>query len=288
MTNPAKTERAVLITGASTGIGAACALELDRRGWRVFAGIRDEQAGRRLAEGASARLLPVRLDVTERESIDAAVGTVRQAVGEAGLGGLVNNAGIGVTGPLEVLPLEKLRHQFEVNTFGPIAVAQAVLPMLRAGRGRIVNMSSVSGRFASPYLGPYAASKFALEALSDALRVELRHSGVRVALVEPGCVDTPIWGKSRAAADQRAAEAPSGALDHYQDDIAAVRAMSQRAAETAMPPERVVRAVVHALESPRPKTRYVVGGEARVATFLMGILPTRARDFLICRSVGLK
>jgi len=288
MTNPAKTERAVLITGASTGIGAACALELDRRGWRVFAGIRDEQAGRRLAEGASARLLPVRLDVTERESIDAAVGTVRQAVGEAGLGGLVNNAGIGVTGPLEVLPLEKLRHQFEVNTFGPIAVAQAVLPMLRAGRGRIVNMSSVSGRFASPYLGPYAASKFALEALSDALRVELRHSGVRVALVEPGCVDTPIWGKSRAAADQLAAEAPSGALDHYQDDIAAVRAMSQRAAETAMPPERVVRAVVHALESPRPKTRYVVGGEARVATFLMGILPTRARDFLICRSVGLK
>jgi len=288
MTNPAKTERAVLITGASTGIGAACALELDRRGWRVFAGIRDEQAGRRLAEGASARLLPVRLDVTERESIDAAVGTVRQAVGEAGLGGLVNNAGIGVTGPLEVLPLEKLRHQFEVNTFGPIAVAQAVLPMLRAGRGRIVNMSSVSGRFASPYLGPYAASKFALEALSDALRVELRHSGVRVALVEPGCVDTPIWGKSRAAADQLAAEAPSGALDHYQDDIAAVRAMSQRAAETAMPPERGVRAVVHALESPRPKTRYVVGGEARVATFLMGILPTRARDFLICRSVGLK
>ncbi|MBN2021409.1 MAG: SDR family NAD(P)-dependent oxidoreductase [Pirellulales bacterium] len=281
-------DRFVLITGASSGIGAACALELDRQGWRVFAGVRSEDAGRQLVRQASARLAPVALDVTQQDSIDAAAQHVREAVGPAGLAGLVNNAGIGVTGPLEFLPLAELRRQFEVNTFGPLAVAQAVLPLLRAARGRIVNMSSVSGRFAAPYLGPYAASKFALEALSDSLRVELRNSGIRIALVEPGCVATPIWGKAKADADRLLEQVPPELLDHYADDFAAVRAATEHAAAKAMPVEHVVRAVTHALTAARPRTRYVVGGEARVATFLMHYLPDRAHDWLMRRSFGLK
>jgi NAD(P)-dependent dehydrogenase (short-subunit alcohol dehydrogenase family) len=278
---------AVLITGSSTGIGAACALELDRLGWRVFAGVRTEADGRRLAEKASARLTPTRIDVTDEASIAEAAGIIRDAVGEKGLGGLVNNAGIGVPGPLEVVPMAMVRRQFDVNVIGPIAVTQAMLPLVRAARGRIVNIGSVSGRIAAPYLGLYAGSKFALEALTDSLRVEVRHWGISVSIVEPGSVATPIWEKSRAAADAIAEESPPEALELYAADIARFREVTGRAGEAAMPVEKVVRVVVHALTARRPRTRYPVAADTRMAIAIFRFLPDRVCDWLIRRQLGL-
>jgi NAD(P)-dependent dehydrogenase (short-subunit alcohol dehydrogenase family) len=287
MSAPTPSAPVVLITGSSTGIGAACALELDRLGWRVFAGVRTEVDAQRLAEKASARLTPIRIDVTEEASIAEAAATIRNAVGDRGLAGLVNNAGIGVPGPIELVPMTIVRRQFDVNVIGQIAVTQAMLPLVRAARGRIVNIGSVSGRVAVPYLGLYAGSKFAMEALTDALRMEVRHWGISVSIVEPGSVATPIWEKSRAAADAMTADAPPEALGLYAADIERFREASGKAAETAMPVERVVRAVVHALTARRPRTRYPVGVETRIAIAMSRFLPDRARDWLLRRQLGL-
>jgi len=278
----------VVITGASSGIGEACALELDRRDFHVFAGVRSEGDGRRLAGKASARLTPVLIDVTEAETIAAAAETIRAAVGERGLAGLVNNAGVAVAGPLELLPIERLRMQLEVNVLGQIAITQPMIPLLRSGRGRIVNIGSFSGRVAAPYVGPYAASKHALEALTDSLRVELRSWGIAVSIVEPGDVKTPIWQKSRAAADELAETMPSGGRELYGPDIEAMRRSTDRMARAAMPVERVVRAVVHALCARRPRTRYPVGTQTRLAFAAFKFLPDRIRDRVICRALGLR
>jgi NAD(P)-dependent dehydrogenase (short-subunit alcohol dehydrogenase family) len=278
---------AVLVTGASTGIGAACALELDRLGWRVFAGVRSEADGQRLADKASAGLAPVRIDVTDEASIAEAAGIIRDAVGENGLGGLVNNAGIGVPGPIEVVPMAMVRRQFDVNVIGQIAVTQAMLPLVRAARGRIVNIGSISGRIAAPYLGIYAGSKFAMEALTDALRVEVRRWGISVSIVEPGSVATPIWEKSRAAADAMTEEATPESLGLYAADIERFREATGKAAETAMPADKVVRVVVHALTARRPRTRYPVAADTRIAIAIFRFLPDRIRDRLVRRQLGL-
>ena len=193
---PGATKGAVVITGASTGIGRVCAFHMDKLGFRVFAGIRNESDGRSLIEGSAGRITPLLIEVTDSVSALAAADRVAGAVGSAGLSGLVNNAGIVVAGPLEFLPLSELRKQFEVNVLGQIAVTQAFLPLLRQARGRIVNMSSIAGRVAFPYIGPYSASKYALEAISDALRIELLPWGISVSVIEPGDVATPIWKKS--------------------------------------------------------------------------------------------
>jgi len=279
---------AVVITGASTGIGEACALEMDRRGWRVFAGVRAAADGQRLAEQASPRLTPLRIEVTDRDSIARAAESVAAAVGQAGLAGLVNNAGIAVPGPLEMLPIDLLRRQLEVNVIGQVAVTQAMIPLLRAGRGRIVNMSSISGLVAAPYLGPYAASKHALEALSDALRVELRAWGISVSVVEPGNVKTPIWQKARAQAQDLLRDMPPQADSLYGPDIAAMHQATARMEDTGMPVECVVRAVVHALTARRPKTRYPVGAQTRLAAFFWRFLGDRTRDWLMRRELGLR
>lgn len=279
--------RFVLVTGASTGIGEACALELDRCGFRVFAGVRRDEDARRLAQQASNRLVPLMLDVTQADSIAAATDAIREAVGQAGLYGLVNNAGIVVAGPLELLPMEQLRRQFEVNVFGQVAVTQAVLPLVRQARGRIVNMGSVSGRMAAPYLGPYAASKFALEALTDSLRGELRRWGIAVSIVEPGNVKTPIWEKSQAWAEQLRQQMSPEGQELYGQDIAAVREASLRMGASGMPVQRVVRAVMHALTARRPKSNYPVGTQTRLAIAIFKFLPVRLRDRLIRRELGL-
>ena len=246
-------QAAIVITGASTGIGEACALALDARGHRVFAGVCNDADGRRLRGRATARLTPLHLDVTDAASIRAAADQVAAAVGNEGLAGLVNNAGIVVAGPLEILPLGELRRQLEVNVIGPIAVTQAMLPLLRLARGRIVNMSSISGRMAAPYMGPYAASKYALEAFSDALRVELRSWGIAVVLIEPGSIATPIWEKSLAAADQIAAGVNAESLALYEADMDALREATRRMAAGAAPVEKVVRAVIHAFRPGGPR-----------------------------------
>jgi NAD(P)-dependent dehydrogenase (short-subunit alcohol dehydrogenase family) len=280
--------KAVLITGASTGIGAASAWELDRRGFRVFAGVRNEEAAGRLREKASPNLTPLMLDVTDAAQIAAAVETVEQAAGSRGLSGLVNNAGIAVGGPLEILPLEAFRRQIEVNVIGLLAVTQAFLPLLRKGRGRIVNVSSISGAMSSPFMGPYAASKHAVEALSDSLRLELRHSGVAVSVVAPGPIDTPIWEKSSQEAEFMEETIPPESIAPYKDDLSALRAMIRETARSADPVETVVRAVVHALTAKKPKIRYYIRFRNRLISRGFKVLPDKLRDWIILRATGLK
>ncbi len=278
----------VVITGASTGIGRDCALELDRRGCRVFAGVRSTAAAEQLRREASDRLIPITIDVTEPDGVAAAAQLVAAAVGDAGIAGLVNNAGIVVPGPLELIPLDAFRRQIEVNLIGQLAVTQAFLPLLRKGRGRLVNMSSMSGGLSAPYLGPYSASKFGLEAITDALRMELRDSGVRVSAVEPPPTATPIWEKSLSSAEQMAAGIDRAALSPYDADLAAVRQWVGHTARVAVPTSRVVEAVVHALTAPRPKAHYYLGWDVCFCFKWLKLFPDRIRDRLVRRFVGLR
>ena len=280
--------RAFVVTGASSGIGRATALRLARAGHEVFAGVRrDADAASLRAEGL-AGVRPVRLDVTDPGSIRAAAAEGSAAVEERGLAGLVNNAGITTGGPIEHLDLGELRRVLEVNTIGPVAVTQAFLPLVRAGRGRIVFVTSIGGIFAAPIIGPYAASKHALEAIGDALRVELRPWGIEVAIVEPGAVATEIFAKSRELADEIIAGIGPEARERYE---AAARAVVERFngfERGALPPDRVAERIEHALLSRRPRTRYLVGSDARVLAFLSRVVPTRWRDALVVRVFGLR
>jgi NAD(P)-dependent dehydrogenase (short-subunit alcohol dehydrogenase family) len=279
----AKPEPTVLITGASTGIGAACALHLDQAGFRVFAGVRQERDGAALRVRASSRLQSLQLDVTDQLTIDGARREIEVTVGGAGLDGLVNNAGTAVAGPLEVLPLAALRRQLEINLIGQIAVTQAFLPLLRTARGRIVNMGSIAGRAVTPFLGPYSASKFALEAVTDALRMELAPWGIEVAIIEPGAIATPIWTKSAAHAGELQEQTIREAPPLYREQMVRFGRTIQRVAERAAPVELVNRAVEHALTARRPKTRYLVGRDARIQRLIGVLLSDRARDRLVQR-----
>jgi NAD(P)-dependent dehydrogenase (short-subunit alcohol dehydrogenase family) len=275
--------RSVLITGASTGIGEACALSLDRQGWRVFAAVRQEEDGRRLQGQASERLHPVLLDVTDGPAIAAAVQVVESAVGPGGLQGLVNNAGIAVGGPLEFISLEQFRWQFEVNVFGLLQVTQMFLPLIRTGQGRIVNIGSIAGRVASPMVGPYCASKHAVEALTDALRLELAPWGLHVSVVEPGVVATPIWDKGIREMDAGLARMPAGGLERYDVLIRAFRQLLSGASRRGVTPDAVAKRVEHALTARRPPHRYLVGTDARLRLAAQTILPRRWMDALILR-----
>ncbi|TMB92074.1 MAG: SDR family NAD(P)-dependent oxidoreductase [Chloroflexi bacterium] len=279
---------AVLVTGASTGIGRACALELDRAGYRVFAGVRRQEDGRALAEAASSRLVDVMLDVTDGASIDAAAELIAAQLGDARFLGVVNNAGIAVGGPAEFIALDGWRRQLEVNVIGQVAVVQRFLAMIRAHGGRIVNISSVGGRVSQPFVAPYVASKHAVEAISDALRMELRPWGIEVCLIEPGSVATPLWEKStRAAVEALSGSAPQQVFELYGRAVEAITKVVRRQEEMGVPPERVALAVLHALTARRPKTRYVVGRDAQMLLLLRRILPDRWRDELILRYAGL-
>jgi NAD(P)-dependent dehydrogenase (short-subunit alcohol dehydrogenase family) len=273
--------RTVVITGASTGIGAACAKRLDALGMRVFAGVRRAEDGEALRAQTSERLTPLLLDVTDKAAIGMAAGRVRDAVGDSGLWGLVNNAGIAVAGPLEFLPVDELRRQLEVNVVAQVAVTQAFLPLLRTARGRIVNMGSISGRLATPFVGAYSASKFALEAVTDALRIELRPWGIDVVIVEPGGIATPIWERSLVTADRLVDEAPPELHHHYGPVIPVIRRSAQRTGKRGTPATEVAKVVAHALTAPRPKTRYPVGKRASLTMRMIARLPDRMRDRLV-------
>ena len=273
-----------MITGASTGIGRACALHLDGKGQRVFAGVRKEADGESLRSDARGRLTPIIIDVTDESSIAGAVKLVTDEVGSSGLQGLVNNAGIAVSGPLEYLPIDGLRKQFEVNVIGQIAVTQAFLPLIRAGRGRIVNMGSVSGRSPSaPLVGPYSASKMALEGLTDSLRLELARWDIPVSIIEPGSIATPIWDKSGPDFDKLLSEMPAEGRERYGKIIEIGRKIAAAQNRRGIPPEKVARAVEHALTSSRPRTRYLVGADAQVRARLESLLPDRLRDKIVAR-----
>jgi len=279
--------KSVVITGASSGIGAACALHLDQAGWRVFAGVRKQGDAEALRAQGSARLTPISLDVTDTVSISTAASAVAGAVGAAGLAGLVNNAGIVVSGPIEFLPLPDLRRQLEINVIGQVAVTQAFLSLIRTARGRIVNMGSIAGRMATPFTGAYGASKFALEALTDALRLELQPWGISVSIIEPGAVATPIWEKSAKNAEAMLGAAPPETFVLYAEAIEAVKKAAARAAKNAVDPVEVARAVKHALTAAKPRTRYVVGREAKIRAAMAVFVPDRIRDNLVAKAMRL-
>jgi NAD(P)-dependent dehydrogenase (short-subunit alcohol dehydrogenase family) len=280
-TNQINSSMAIVVTGASTGIGAACALDCAGRGMTVFAGVRDPRAGEALAAKGGPSLIPITIDVTDEPSIARSVEAVQLVVGEKGLGGLVNNAGIVVGSPLEVIPLSHLRKQLEVNVIGQIAVTQAFLPLLRRGRGRIVNMGSIAGRGTIPLLGPYSASKYALEALTDALRMELQPWGIQVSIIEPGAIATPIWEKSAKEAEGLEASVSSEAKALYGEAVIRIREAIDRASHRAIAPDAVVRAVHHALTASRPRTRYLVGTDAKLRAWMVKWLPDRVQDRLL-------
>lgn len=287
-THPGDGDRpTVLVTGASSGIGQACAIHLDRVGWRVLAGIRQPDAIDALRAVASAHLRPVILDVTDAASIEAAAAAVRDAVGDRGIQGLINNAGIAVAGIAEFLPMERLREQFEVNFFGQVAVTQALLPLLRAGNGRVVNMSSISGRHAAPFFGAYAASKHALEAWSDSLRQELAMWGLHVAIIEPGAIDTPIWDSGEARARRIVEEMPEAGRSLYAAAVTAGLDTTRRAGKRGIPAQRVAEVVEDALTAPSPRVRYVIGRDARAQAAAKRLLPDAWVDRLTRRAMRL-
>ena len=242
----------MLVTGASSGIGQATAARLARKGWRVLAGVRREGTA---PEGTEELIL----DVTDPPRLEL-----------ERLDGLVNNAGVAVAGPLELLPADELRRQLEVNVVGQLRMVQLLAPALRQSRGRIVNIGSISGRSALPFLGAYAMSKFALEAMSDSLRVELRPWGVHVAIVEPGTIKTPMWTRDRP-------DPPAEALTLYGTRIEAFRQFALRRSEGGAPADAVARVVERALTADRPSARYLVGRDARIRAGVEH-LPDRIRD----------
>jgi NAD(P)-dependent dehydrogenase (short-subunit alcohol dehydrogenase family) len=246
----------VLITGASSGIGYDAARELIANGYHVFGSVRKQADADRVQAELGAEFTPLLFDVTDHEAIKRAVPIVADKVGEYGLAGLVNNAGIAMAGPLKDLPLTDVKWQFEVNVFGLLAVTQAFLPLLGATKnaphppGRIVNISSVSGKFSFPFFGAYAGSKFAIEAMSDALRRELIIYGIDVIVIGPGSVKTPIWGKRGGVTDEKFAHTD------YAKQMAMVNAITEESEQTGMPVEIVSQTILKALTLPTPRTRY--------------------------------
>jgi NAD(P)-dependent dehydrogenase (short-subunit alcohol dehydrogenase family) len=278
MTSPGRT---VLVTGAAKGIGRACALDLDRRGFRVYAGVRRSQDGETLQADSAGRIVPLLLDVTDGSQVAAVGRLLAEATGATGLWGLVNNAGAVYAGPMEHLPVDSLRDQLEVNVVGTLALTQACLPALRRARGRIVNVSSVNGRIVSPFSGAYAASKFALEAVSDALRRELARvrAGVRVIVIQPGAVDTPLWEVSRERALAMAATYPPEAHTQYPWLMHGFQRL--RVPRQAVPPARVAAAIRRALTARWPRARYRVGWDARIGIVAAWLLPDELLDALL-------
>lgn len=276
----------VVITGTSSGIGYDAARELIANDYKVFGSVRKAADGERVQGELGEQFTPLLFDVTEQKAVKAAAAQVKEAIGHHGLAGLVNNAGMAMPGPLMHLPLDDFRYQLEVNVVGMLAVIQAFLPLLGARKdapqpGRIVNISSVSGRIAYPFIGPYAASKHALEALSDALRRELMIYGIDVIVVAPASVQTPIWDK--------AGELDAGvyADTDYASILESMQKVFVRQGQTGIPVEKVSKIILKALESKRPKTRYVLARKWLTGWLLPRWLPDRRFDRIIARRLGL-
>jgi NAD(P)-dependent dehydrogenase (short-subunit alcohol dehydrogenase family) len=272
----------VLVTGAARGIGRASSLRLAAAGWEVFAGVRRPEHGEALvADGGSGRIMPVTLDITDAGQLAG----LHDAL-PARLDAVVNNAGIVVGGPMEGVPLDELRRQLEVNVIGQVAVTQAVMPRLRESRGRIVFVSSLSGRVATPMTGAYNASKFALEGLADALRMEVRPWGVRVVLVEPAQTDTDMWRDANSSLDESVAAMAPDQRELYAKHIEGWRKSIPRSQKMASSVDGVAAAIETALTARRPRARYVVGAGPRVQGVMAGLAPTSAMDAVLRAATG--
>lgn len=274
--------KTVLITGASTGIGRDAALHMDRLGWQVFAGVRKERDAQSLLDAKTGRLVPVTLDVAKQDSIDACFAQIDELLGGAQLGGVVNNAGIAVGGPLETLDLDEIRWQFEVNVFGLIAVTQKAIPMLRRGAGgRIVHVGSIAGKVTTPLMTPYCASKHAVESVSDGLRLELARWGIWSCVIEPGVIETPIWDKADTEFEQIEAKLGEEGNRLYRQSVESLAKKLKKGRKHATPAERVSEAIEHALCSESPKTRYPVGPDAKAGSLFKRLLPDSGFDWII-------
>ena len=292
--------RWALVKGTSTGIGRAVVLRLVREGVSVFAGVRRQADGDRLAAEAArlmpaagaARLVPLILDVTREEEIGAAIGRVSEIVGSDGLWALVNNAGIVVPGPIEHLSSADWRRQFDVNFFSVTDVTRAALPLLRRavesrgfGVPRIMIVSSIGGRVAQPLIGAYTASKWAVSALGDSLRMELRRHGIGVTVLEPGAIATAIWEKG----DRQSAEFHDAhpAMRNYREEIQGLLRVLPRTAKNAIPAERAAAIAVQSLLRHRAPARVLVGRDARIMAFLRATLPLPWFDALLMHEYGI-
>ncbi len=273
----------ILITGASTGIGRACALDLDRKGHTVYAGVRKEVDGKSLAAEASGRFVPVILDVTDQDHIDDVVARIRSEVGS--LDGLVNNAGVGVGGALEYLELDEWRRQFEINVIAQVAMTKAALRLIIPVKGRVTFIGSMTGRVGSMMLGPYVASKHAIEGINWALRGEMKPFGVHVSTIEPGTIKTEIWEKARTDLDDIVATIPEDGQTRYRWHIDTMRKGIETQDRRAAPAQKVADAVHHALFAKRPHTRYPVGPDAKLIVNLARVLPPRVIDWIALKSL---
>jgi NAD(P)-dependent dehydrogenase (short-subunit alcohol dehydrogenase family) len=285
----ARAKGAVLVTGASTGIGRATALELDRAGFQVFAGVRRKKDADSLAAEASGRLVPITIDVAKERSIATARAQIQRRAGKQGLAGVVNNAGIATGGPIEHLPIDEFRRVLEVNLTGAVAVTQAFLPLLRKGDrpGRVVFITSIGGRVAYPFMSPYHASKFGLEGVADSLRREVRPWGIKVVVIEPGSIATPIWEKGTGSADVvREGMSRQGRRD-YGVALDRLQASILETADRGAQPEKVATVVRRALSKRFPDTRYRVGLDARITFALSRLLGDRLFDRVMARAMKL-
>jgi len=277
----------VVITGASTGIGFAVVRKLVDLGCRVFGSVRTSSDADRLRQEFGDRFVPLQFDVTDEPAVTAAAVDVSKQLGNVTLAGLVNNAGIAVAGPLAYLRAEQFRHQLEVNLVGPMMVTRAFLPLLgtdpqREGPpGRIVNISSVGGKIAGPFLGAYSASKFGLEAMSESLRRELILFGIDVIIIGPGAVKTPIWKKSEAGVAEQFQNTP------YRESLLKFEKFAAGEARSGFEPEIIGDAVWQALTVARPKTRYAIVPQRFTHWILPQLLPKRTLDKLIAQTMGL-
>jgi NAD(P)-dependent dehydrogenase (short-subunit alcohol dehydrogenase family) len=272
-------DRHVLITGTSTGIGEACVSRLAADGWRVYAGVRREEDGERLTAETAGEVVPVLLDVTDRGQVDAALARIRDEAGV--LHGLVNNAGIAVGGPVELLTDEEWRWQFDVNFFSLVALTRQAMPLMDDVGGRFVHIGSIAGRVSQPALGPYAASKHAVEAFNWSLRGELARTAMNSSVVEPGEIKTAIWDKADGAIEESAARLETaGRQDRYGFLIQRQRAFNAEGKEKGIDPDRVAQAVEHALTASRPKARYLVGPDAKMIG-LLARLPDRVLESML-------
>jgi NAD(P)-dependent dehydrogenase (short-subunit alcohol dehydrogenase family) len=278
--------RAVVVTGCSTGIGRTCALELVRRGYHVFGSVRSEADAEALQKEAGAGLTPLRMDVTEDDEVSRGATQVREALGQQGrLIGIVNNAGIAVYGPLELLPLETVRRQLEINVLGYLAVTKAFIPLLRRDAGRVVMIGSSSAYLTPPFLGPYASSKCALESLSDALRRELAPWGIEVVVMQPGAVITPLWDKSVDSGDSWFDGLPEAERRLYEQGYGAMRKTFQDKSGRGIPVEKLAKRVADVLGMKRPRTRYRMGTDT-FGYLLMSKLPDKMVDAMMAMALG--
>jgi NAD(P)-dependent dehydrogenase (short-subunit alcohol dehydrogenase family) len=281
-----KNRGAVLVTGTSTGIGAATAAHLAELGFTVFAGVRSLADDAPAAEAAGG-VTRIRIDISDTKSVAAAVETVSNAVGKRGLAGLVNNAGIVKPAPIEFQPLADFREQLEVNVVAHVGVIQAFLPLIRRGSGRIVNVGSIGGRLVLPIHGAYSVSKFGMEALTDALRLELRQWHIPVSVVDPGATDTAIFGKTLAEFDRLETTIGADGYRLYGAQIAALRKTVVKTSKNTDPATVLAKTIGRALTSDKPKTRYLAGKGAREAALLARTPSDHAKDLAIAKDVGL-